>query len=288
VGSTFFLTINIGGICHENYIQPFAYGELISKNYQDTNVVIVNNVRISIIIKGDPHMIENKKMPNRLILLILLICSCENPVEVVDKPVLYPISIGNSWKYISYTYSSRGEILPGLTDSLVMTIDEEILVNIEGKNYRGGVQTRRFGENTYAKARWIYGNLNNGLYYLGGISEKDTIFQKFLYLKYPVSQGEIWEVPYMYYHLINQRFEFKPSSTLRYTCKATNERINTEIGEFRCLVYHFRQKPEEDVAENWDYYLYYSPGVGLIGVEIRGDLVNDLKYKIVLVDYNIK
>lgn len=222
-----------------------------------------------------------------LIFAFLGIVSCENPVDNPVDSVLYPISVGNYWKYKIYTYSS-GEILPGLTDSLEMTIDEEIIVNIDGRTYNGGVQTRRFGENTYAEARWIYANMNDGLYYLGGIAEKDTIFQKFLYLKYPVKQGETWKVPYMYYDLVNERFEFKQDSTLEYTCISTNERIDTEIGEFRCVVYHFKEFPEVDVPTYWHYYLYYSPGVGYIGTEIRSDLDNSIKQKIILANYKVK
>lgn len=213
--------------------------------------------------------------------------SCENPVDSLNNSILYPISIGNYWKYKIYTYSS-GKILPGLTDSLLITIDEEISVEFEDRIYKGGVQTRKFGENTYAEAKWIFTNQSDGLYFLGGIAKKDTIFRKFLYLKYPVKQGETWEVPYMYYNQMSERFEFRPDSTLKYICISTNEKINTEIGEFRCIVYHFKEYPEVDVPTYWNYYLYYSPGIGFIGSEIRSDLDNSIKHKIILVNYGIK
>jgi len=223
-----------------------------------------------------------------LILIFLSIVSCENPVDSLDNSVLYPISVGNYWKYTIYTYMS-GEIIPGLTDSLLMTIDEEISVNIEGKTYKGGVQTRKFGENYYEEARWIYANLNDGLYYLGGIAEKDTIFFKSLFLKYPVSYGETWELPYVYYDAQNQRFEFSDTTT-KYTCIYTDEAFNTEAGEFKCIVYHFREKQAEDVLGYWEYNLYYSPSVGFVGAEIRGSYGNSnwLDRTIVLKDYKIK
>ncbi|NCQ19342.1 MAG: hypothetical protein COZ80_10305 [Ignavibacteria bacterium CG_4_8_14_3_um_filter_37_9] len=63
--------------------------------------------------------------------------SCEKPIESFDNSVLYPISTGNYWKYKIFTYSGE-KILPNLTDSLLIAIDNEIIVNLEGKTYRGG------------------------------------------------------------------------------------------------------------------------------------------------------
>lgn len=220
------------------------------------------------------------------ILISISIVTCEYPTESLENSVLQPVTVGNYWYYKIYQYSS-GEILPGLTDSLLETIDEEITVDIEGKTYKGGVQSRRFGKNSYEEARWIYANLNDGLYYLGGVAEKDTILFKSLYLKYPVKQGQTWQLPYVYYHRGKEQFVFTDSTT-EYTCLSTKKTFSTEAGEFNCIVYHFREKPAEDVLAYWEYYLYYSPGIGLVGVEIKSSYDKRMITKVVLKDYKIK
>ncbi|NCQ19343.1 MAG: hypothetical protein COZ80_10300 [Ignavibacteria bacterium CG_4_8_14_3_um_filter_37_9] len=109
-----------------------------------------------------------------------------------------------------------------------------------------------------------------------------------MYLKYPVKRGETWDVPYMYYHIIKQRFEYRPDSALVYTCLSENQKISTEIGEFNCVNYYFREKPAEDVLEYWDYFISYTPGVGLIEMDIKSALDNRMIQKIIIVEYKTK
>ena len=219
---------------------------------------------------------------------LLLFNSCDTIVEVENNSVLLPLSVGNYWKYKIYTYSSTGEILSNLNDSLLMSIDEEVIVNLDGKFYKGGIMTRKFGNNIYAETKWIYSNLNDGLYYLGGYADTDTLYRKNLYLKYPVVENETWQHSYMAFDLITKTFIYDSDSTTTITCQSLNNTVKTDIGEFVSLCYFFSEKPEDDVVVYWDYYLYYAPNLGLIEMDVKSAYDNRLIQKMVLTDYAIQ
>jgi hypothetical protein len=208
--------------------------------------------------------------------------TCESPTGVTNIQNLYPLTPDNFWRYKVYTYSN-GEIIQ--EDSLLITIDGEFKINIDGNIYTGGIEAKMLGETKYTK--WIYTNLSDGLYILGGIAGIDTSIQKFMYLKYPVLQGQKWDVPYLYYNTVEEKFVFKPDSTYEIKCVSGNQIINIEAGDISCIEYYFEERPEEDVLEKWDYYLYYSPGIGLIKREVLGSLNNRLIQKIMLVEYKV-
>jgi len=52
--------------------------------------------------------------------------------------------------------------------------------------------------------------------------------------------------------------------------------------------YYFREKPAEDVLEYWDYFISYTPGVGLIEMDIKSALDNRMIQKIIIVEYKTK
>jgi hypothetical protein len=223
-----------------------------------------------------------------IFLLSILLTSCDSPVEVENNSVLLPLSVGNYWKYEIYSYSSTGEILSGLTDSLLLTIDEDVIVNLDGKIYKGGVMTRKFGENAFPETRWIYSNLNDGLYYLGGYADTDTLYKKILYLKYPTVESETWSLSYMAFNLQTGNFIYDPDSTTNITCQTLTNNIKTDIGEFDCICYFLSEKPAEDVLFNWDYYFYYAPNIGLVAMEVRSAYDNILIQKMILTDYALQ
>lgn len=223
-----------------------------------------------------------------IFLLSILLTSCDSPVEVENNSVLLPLSVGNYWKYKIYSYSRFGEILPDATDSLLLNIDEEVIVNLDGKIYKGGVMTRKFGDNTFPEARWIYSNLNDGLYYLGGYADTDTLYKKILYLKYPAVESETWSLSYMAFDLLTGNFIYNSDSTTTITCQTLNNNIKTDVGEFDSICFFLSERPAEDVVVYWDYYLYYAPNVGLVEMEVRSANDNRLIQKMVLTDYALQ
>ena len=219
------------------------------------------------------------------VISLLIFNSCDTVVEVENNSVLLPLSVGNYWKYVTYSYSLSGEILPGATDSLLLTIDEEVIVSLDGKIYKGGVMTRKFGDNIFPEARWIYSNLNDGLYYLGGYADTDTLYKKNLYLKYPAVESETWSHSYMAFDLLTGNFIYNSDSTTTITCQTLNNNVKTDFGEFDSICYFLSEKPAEDVAVYWDYYFYYAPNIGLVAMEVRSAYDNRLIQKMILTDY---
>jgi hypothetical protein len=175
-------------------------------------------------------------------LVSLISFTCENPTGSISTSLLYPVSKGNYWKYKVYEYSGEKIIQE---DSLIITIDGELKINIDGNIYTGGIEAKMLGGTSYTK--WIYTNLSDGLYMLGGIAGDDTSIHKFMYLKYPVLQGQKWDVPYLYYNTVEKKFVFKLDSTYEITCMSGNQKINTVAGDISCIEYYFEERPKNGV-----------------------------------------
>ena len=54
------------------------------------------------------------------------------------------------------------------------------------------------------------------------------------------------------------------------------------------FVYNFDLSAGDDVAERFDYYLFYSLGVGLVKQEERGKFNQDIKSEFILMNYQIR
>ncbi len=107
------------------------------------------------------------------------------------KDVLLPSGIGNYWKYSMKVYTS-------FTDSVTYSIVDTLTVNHEDRDYK--VFIAKY-DNEGSEPNWLYWNGPDGLYSMGGLTKTDTMIYPVLQFKYPVSQGETWEVPRMLYNL---------------------------------------------------------------------------------------
>ena len=207
-----------------------------------------------------------------------------NMVEPDLESVLIPLSVGNSWSYEQLFYMS-GEVVEGLTDSGKVKIVGDTTIDYEGQCYRVAIWNDFHPLDEPKDHRWFFGNGTDGMYLLGGVSSTDTIVVKILYRKYPAQEGDTWRVPRLSYYLLPKEFFFDDSIT--YTCVSTDEEFETPLGTFVCYVYHYRIKPEEDVLAYWEYYDYFAPDIGNVGVIIRSSLTGSLKFRITLYDYHI-
>jgi hypothetical protein len=218
--------------------------------------------------------------------LSLLVSCTNNPItsNPSENEVLLPLSSGNSWFYVTYTYMGDS-VIPGLTDSNRTTIIGQTIVYHNGQQYDVSIAAFFYPSNAAqpVDSKWLYWNGNDGLYILGGLASKDTLIDKLLYLKYPVARGDTWIAPHLTYDLILNRFFV--DDTLSYNCVSTDEELVTPAGTFQCYVYHHRIRPEEDVLEYWDYYEYYALGIGKVGTIIRSSLDGSMKSKSLLYLY---
>jgi hypothetical protein len=94
----------------------------------------------------------------------------------------------------------------------------------------------------------------------------DSFYTSFLYLKYPVQKGEVWQRPFLIFNTLDQTFSIP--DTQIYRCLDTNASFATPLGTYRCIVYQHMEPIEEIPGKQYDIIEYYAPGVGKVG-EVR-------------------
>lgn len=217
------------------------------------------------------------------ILCYCLFNSCED--QITDIPInestIIPLSVGNYW---IYTQKVNG--FPELTDTAKVAITGNSIIDYQGEKYSVWLWTKYHpGTNEPLDYSWLLWNGPTGLYIMGGISGSDTLIRKGLYLKYPAYVGENWDVINIGYHLTNN--EFIITDTVNYSCVATNELFDTPVGNFYCYVFHWREKPEDDVQEFWLHYIYCAPNFGYVGEIIKSSLDSSVIFEIYLNEYYV-
>ncbi|MCU7491552.1 MAG: hypothetical protein HF300_13260 [Ignavibacteria bacterium] len=223
------------------------------------------------------------------ILLFVSLSSCEksNPLRsdpVSNGPVanLFSLKPGNKWKYITYEYFFGKE---RILDTLTVEITKEVTYNFNEKTYTAAVKQNRLGQ-IAEDCKWLYSNGENGVYQCGGISSADTVFKRDLIYKNPVNKGESWPVPSLVYDPFNQKFFIE--EILNYDCYSTNDTLETPAGTFACTVYHYKRHPDNDVLEYWEYFEYYAPNIGRVGIFISRADSQELLYKSIIISYDVK
>lgn len=216
-------------------------------------------------------------------MLLIIFPGCgNNPVEFnKTKNVIMPLTVGNYWTYLVV-------LNYGTPDTLIMEITRQIPIIYAGETFMTSARIIYLKSGPRPNYEWLSWNGVDGLYTFGGIAaDTDTFVIKNLELKFPASVGDSWRVPHLKYSLSDDRFFIK--DTLTYSLVAKDEEFRTPAGIFKCYVYKFSEKPADDVVGVWDYFLYFSPGLGLVGEIIRDPFENDaIKGKLLLYDYFVR
>jgi hypothetical protein len=199
------------------------------------------------------------------------------PVTELPKELM-PLTVGNKWRYLSGLFNPPDTTIFEITRKMPVTIDS---VTYDASAY---IYYRQGG--TKPEFEWLHWNGADGLYWLGGVSGRDSLFIKKLGFKYPAEVGESWLVPILAYSRSDERFYIR--DTLTFHVIATDEEIETPAGKFKCYVYKYRRRPAPDVFAYWNYLLYYSPGIGSVAEIIKSETRGDLKDKIILYDFQVK
>lgn len=166
--------------------------------------------------------------------------------------VLLPSELGNKWEY--QIWSDFNDKL----DTVTYSITDTLTVEYNGIKYHCFIP---HWSNQDEKINWLYCNGQDGLYMIGGFTEEDTLIKPVLQFKYPVNEGETWEVPGMVYHPIAK---FIIKDTLTVQCTNINQEYIVPVDTFYTIVYKFNKNIGDDLPEE-SYYNYYYPSVGIIG-----------------------
>ncbi len=212
-----------------------------------------------------------------LILLAIIVASCgifDSDDERVQEDVLKPLAIGNWWEYEVQRFSEPDTLREVVFEKIEMTIGSESFISFAWNS--------EIDWGDFTEYRWLARNGEQGSYLMGGIADTDTLFINALQYKYPAEIGDSWEVPQISFSRTDHQFYI--SDTLSITL-IDNQQIETPAGKFSCLVYNFQVSMGYDVADYFDYYLYFSPGIGLIMQEERGLRNQNVISKLVLIDY---
>lgn len=217
-----------------------------------------------------------------------------NPTKSMESSLeeyLFPIGVGNSWKYLKFFNS------PEIQDTLILNVHSHISIMTDKNDYIAGVFNRRYSSGAYISFKSdIEWNGQKGLYTLGSISRDDTIIvNKILKFKYPVKVGDKWEYPILnHYHYIDTQ---KFIDTTHIECVAENYKIETSIDTYNTIVYYYPLHQVADVICLDHYFYYFCPGIGMIKQEIYSSpdsiylfenrKLTDLNSKFELIEYHL-
>lgn len=172
--------------------------------------------------------------------------------------------------------------MSGNTDILRYEVTQQVEISIGDTAYASNFVP--FPEEL-GPSYWLRRNGFKGLYLMGGISDTDTLFMNNVDYKLPAAIGETFISPQGSYSF--DRFEFYTSDTLSITLIDDDREVITPAGTFECYVYNFQLDAGDDVEVDLDYYLFYSPGVGLVKQEERCERSQNIKTELTLIEYLI-
>ncbi|MBO6622664.1 MAG: hypothetical protein JJ892_06515 [Balneola sp.] len=216
-----------------------------------------------------------------LLLSAFFLTGCDLFNTDTKKPSgeLVPLAVGNYWKYES-TY------LDVIRDTIRYEVTAKVEVPIGDTSYTAYAANFVPFPPDLEPYYWLRRNGEQGLYSMGGVSGADTLFINEVEYKLPSEVGETIETPQISYSF--DRFEFYISDTLSITLIDDDREIFTPAGKFECFVYNFILSAGDDVEERFDYYLFYSLGIGLVKQEERGKSSQNIKSELILIKYQLQ
>lgn len=184
-------------------------------------------------------------------IIILIIQGCsktatspEQDKPDVKKPQLFPMAVGNSWKYQAISYDTTGQ--DAITGPAVLDIPRDTVVSNE---------------------TWYYSSAHGTIYWVtrsDGLWRWENPFNAAntpsLYLKYPTSVGDT---------IITRKTPYSKTVT---TTVSLDSLVETDTGNFYCVTY--RQSNYSGDTLKTEEYLYYALGVGWVADEVYNVVFN--------------
>jgi hypothetical protein len=192
-----------------------------------------------------------------------------------------PLAVGNYWEY-EFKYV-------GIENDLRYEVTSAVEVPFGDTTYKAYAMNFVPFPEVSQPYFWLRRNDSRGLQVMGGVSDTDTLFIDEVEYKFPSEVGETFNSTRIAYS--RDRLEFYVSDTLKITLVDNDREIKTPAGKFTCFVFKYKQVfYEGDIPfEVWDYYSYYTPGVGLVA-QIATDEgePEDVKEEMYLVKFSVK
>ncbi|MEX0609441.1 MAG: hypothetical protein WD016_13520 [Balneolaceae bacterium] len=195
---------------------------------------------------------------------------------------LMPLAVGNYWEY-DFTY------LEVIKDTLRYEITAGVEVPVGDTSYTAYAANFLPFPSGAPEYYWLYRNGEAGVYQMGGMAETDTLFMNNIRRMYPAEEGQTWDIPQLSFS--RDSLEFYVSDTLSITLIDDGREIVTSAGTFECYVYKFKIDFYEEgvVFTTWDYFMYYSSGVGLVAqISTSEDKPESIKEEMYLMDFSLK
>ena len=212
---------------------------------------------------------------------LILTIGCDLFINEQEVPTgdLMPLAVGNYWEYESIILSRH-------RDTLRQEVTAEVHVPIGDTIYTAYAMNFVPLPPDFPSYYWLRRNGEEGLYLMGGIADTDTLFMYEVEYKLPIRVGEVFEAPQIAFSF--SRHEFYISDALRITLVDDDREVVTPAGKFECYVYNFDLSAGDDVVERLDYYMFYSPGVGLVKLEERTELSQNIIVEMILMKYQVQ
>ena len=203
--------------------------------------------------------------------ILAILTSCKKPTEPPPRedgptqelsPGIMPLKVGYYWDYEELLLDDDSSVL-SVNDSYRYQIAEAVRT----PEYQPDLLYVRqlvYPDNSADPVEWLFRNYEDGLYLMGGRTETDTLYEKLLFLRFPVDTGTSWPTQNLVYNFMDEKFYLR--DTITYTCVDTNTLFAAKIGPIHCVVYFHREdSPEPDVRASYEIYDYFSPEIGLVG-----------------------
>jgi hypothetical protein len=193
---------------------------------------------------------------------------------------IMPLAVGNQWIYLSTSYAVT------VPETTIYEITQQIPIQVKGNTLQAWALRTYFKDVGPNGVLWLRLNGVDGLHDLGGVSPTRSMLTDNLELKYPAHRGDTWQVQNITYSPYDSLFHIK--DTLTYSLDTTGVLVQTRAGLFSCFVYKYSEKPDPDILEPWDYYWYYSPGIGMVGGKVLCQFYGDNKGEFWLLGYHVQ
>lgn len=212
-------------------------------------------------------------------LVLLAGCDLFNNEQEKSIDELMPLAVGNYWEY---EYNRRS-----FKDTLRYEVATEIQVPWGDTSYTAYGYNRVPLPPEIPEFYWLYRNGEAGLYLMGGMADTDTLYTQYVNKPWPAGEGQIWDIPRLAFS--RDSLKFYVSDTLQVTLIDTDREIETPAGTFECYVYKYTVSLADDVRLNSDYFMYYSPGVGLVAqISTTENEPEDIDNEMYLMNYRVK